>query len=377
VNQPVRVAVVGLAGMGQSHLFAVHTLGDHYQLVGVHDVDSAVAAKAATDWHTRAFATFEELAASGVAEAAIIVVPPFLHGSLTRQALEAGLHVYCEKPMVATVGEGRQLTAAAVAAGKVVQVGLQYRFLPSYVRAAELLASGAIGEVFRANLTATNWFRPQHYFDSRPWRARWRTVGGGALLHHSIHQLDAYVSMVGQPVRVMARAFRSIHDVEVEDEVTALVELANGGRGVVVASTADPVGANRIEIHAEAGSLVAEGHSLRRATFAGSPVRSLSALSQDDFSEIVPQWSEEVTPIGGEDFTMLLDCHRDFVAAIRAGTLPRNHPAEAIRAVEVANAIYLSAVREQPVDLPVDADEYAACFEDLAAGRRRLPRAGH
>jgi predicted dehydrogenase len=277
--------------------------------------------------------------------------------------------------MVATVGDGQNLARAASAAGLVVQVGLQYRFLPSYVRAAELVAAGEIGQVFRANLTSTNWFRAQRYFDRRPWRARWSGVGGGALLHQAIHQLDAYVSMVGQPSRVMAQAVRSVHDIEVEDEVTAMLEFANGGRGVVVASTADPVGANGIEIHGEAGSLVAEGHSLRRAAFPGGPRRSLSASHGDEFPEIVPTWTDEIVAKGDEEFAMLLDCHRDFVAAVRQDGRPRNHPSEAIRAVEVANAIYLSAVRQQPVELPLDPAEYEACFADLCSGRATIPHA--
>jgi predicted dehydrogenase len=376
-TDPVRVAVVGVAGMGQAHLFAISSLPDEYQLTGVCDVDAEAAKKAASDWKTSCYTTLDELLASDVAEAVVVATPPFQHGPITRSALESGRHVYCEKPMVPTVKEGLELAAAADRAGRTLQVGLQYRFRPSYERAAALVASGAIGDVFRANLTATSWFRPDRYFRSRPWRGRWRTVGGGALLHHSIHQLDAYLGMLGQPVRVTAQAFRTIHDIEVEDEVTAMLEFADGCRGVVAVSTADPVGANRIEIHGEAGTIVAEGDSLRRASFAGSPVRVLSASCEDDFPAIRPEWTEEVATTGSEELDSLLRCHRDFVAAVRSGDPPRNHPVAALAAIAVANAVYLSAVRQQSVDLPLDPDEYQACYEDLCEGRvslRRLER---
>jgi predicted dehydrogenase len=363
--------------MGQAHLFAISSLPDEYQLTAICDVDAEVAKKAASDWKTSCYTTLEELLASDAAEAIVVAAPPFQHGPISRSALESDLHVYCEKPMVATVREGLELAAAADRAGRAVQVGLQYRFRPSYERAADLVASGAIGKVFRANLTATSWFRPERYFRSRPWRGRWRTVGGGALLHHSIHQLDAYLSMLGQPARVTAQAFRTIHDIEVEDEVTALLEFDDGCRGVVAASTVDPVGANRIELHGEAGTIVAEGDGLRRATFAGSPVGALSARCEDDFPAITPAWIEEVTPTGREELDSLLRCHRDFVAALRSGGQPRNHPVAALQAIAVANAIYLSAVRQRAVDVPIDPDEYQACYEELCEGRvslRKLER---
>jgi predicted dehydrogenase len=274
--------------------------------------------------------------------------------------------------MVPTIKEGLELAAAAERAGRVVQVGLQYRFSPSYERAIELVRSGTIGKVFRASLNATGWFRPDRYFRSRPWRGQWRAVGGGALFHHSIHQLDAYLAMVGEPCRVTAQAFRTIHDIEVEDEATALLEFADGCRGVVTASTADPVGSNQIEIHGEAGTIVAEGDRLRRAAFPGSPVQALSASCEEDFPTITPEWIEEVAPSDNEELGSLLRCHRDFVTALRSGDQPRNSPAAALQAIALANAVYLSAVGERPVELPIDADEYQACYEALCEGRASL-----
>jgi predicted dehydrogenase len=358
--------------MGQAHLFAISSLAAEYQLTAVCDVDPEVAKKGASDWQTSCFTSVDELLAAGVAEAVVVATPPSQHGPITRSALESGLHVYCEKPMVPTIKEGLELAAAAERAGRVVQVGLQFRFFPSYERATELVRSGTIGKVFRASLTATGWFRPDRYFRSRPWRGQWRAVGGGALFHHSIHQLDAYLAMVGEPCRVTAQAFRTIHDIEVEDEATALLEFVDGCRGVVTASTVDPLGSNRIEIHGEAGTIVAEGDRLRRAAFPGSPVRALSASCEEDFPTITPEWIEEVAPSDNEELGSLLRCHRDFVTALRSGDQPRNSPAAALKAIALANAVYLSAAGERPVELPIDPDEYQACYEALCEGRASL-----
>jgi hypothetical protein len=71
---------------------------------------------------------------------------------------------------------------------------------------------------------------------------------------------------------------------------------------------------------------------------------------------------------------MVLACHRDFVAAIEQGAPPRNPVPEGLRAVELVNALYLSAVRSEPVGLPIDGAEYEATFEQLAADEIELPR---
>src|SRR4029078_8789056 len=167
-----------------------------------------------------------------------------------------GLHVYGEKRFVADAAEGYALREQADAAGLVVQVGFQYRFQPSYARVRSLIEAGTVGPIFRSALVATNWFRPQDYFEAAGWRKEWRHAGGGVLMSQAIHQLDALLWFTGLPARVTARASRARHDIEVEDDAMALLEFPDGGRGTIVASLVDPVGSDRIEIHGENCSLM-------------------------------------------------------------------------------------------------------------------------
>jgi predicted dehydrogenase len=376
--EPVRVAVVGLAGIGTAHLFAIAALRDDYTLAAVCDVDAELAKRTGESFSADAFASLDELLASGIADAVVIAVPPFLHGAMTIAALDAGLHVYCEKPLAPTCGECDEITAAAQASGRVVQVGCQHRFQRSYVAAHQLLQGGELGAVFRAGLVATNWFRAQRYFDVRPWRGQWQAVGGGVLLSQAIHQVDAFIWLVGMPVRVTAEAWRSLHDADVEDEATAILHLPDGGRATLVASTVDPVGTDRIEIHAERGSVVLDGFGLR-VTRLDAAAAQLSADCPDEFPKLTVAWDDAVVPGPDRDkewFALVMDSHRDFLDAIRTGVTPRNPPAEATKAVELANAVYLSALRGEPVELPLDRTAYAAAFADLCAGRAALPRVG-
>jgi predicted dehydrogenase len=337
-------------------------------------VDAAALEGAATAHGVPGFATAEELFGSGTCDVVVIATPPFLHEPQVRAALDAGLHVYCEKPLAPTARQGRELVAAAAAAGRCLAVGMQHRFQSSHVLARSLLAAGALGPIHRVSLTGTNWFRPDSYFGLSPWRARWRSAGGGTLLSQAIHQIDALISFAGMPARVDARAYRALHPgVEVEDDALALLEYAGGARGTLVASNVDPAGVDRFEIHGDRGSLVGEGFGLRRASFP-EPISEISANSADAFPTVDVAW-EEVGTAGdsNEYFTLFVDAHRALAAAIESGRPPVNDATEAIRTLELINAIYLSAVTGRAVDLPLDLDAYDRVYADLCEGRAALP----
>ena len=97
---------------------------------------------------------------SGVVDAVVIATPHAFHFDNIRTALEAGLHVYCEKPLAVTVRQCRDIAALAGRAGLVVQTGFQHRFQHGYASAKRIVAKGDIGPLRRADLRATNWFRP-------------------------------------------------------------------------------------------------------------------------------------------------------------------------------------------------------------------------
>jgi predicted dehydrogenase len=372
IVEPVRVGVVGVAGMGRAHYFAAASMPE-YELAAICDVVDKVREKAAARLEVPGFADAAELYASGLLDAVVLATPPSTHVALVRDALAAGLHVYCEKPFVIDAADGYALGELARAAGLVVQIGFQYRFQPSYARVRSLIDARAVGPIFRSALVATNWFRPQDYFEAAGWRKEWRHAGGGVLMSQAIHQLDAMLWFTGLPARVTARASRARHDIEVEDDVMALLEFPNGGRGTIVASTVDPVGSDRIELHGEQCSLTMEEHELRIGTFDG-PAQRLSDESTNHFDRVPVTWEDVAVPPaapGGYDYMM--EAHRDFVRAITEGSAPRVSPDEGTRAIEVANAVYLSAVRGEPVDLPLAPNEYAPVFGRLSSGTVALP----
>jgi predicted dehydrogenase len=356
---------VGVNGIGQAHLFALGREGAGV-LTAVCDTDPERAEAAAARHGVPAHADAKALYASGDVDAVVVATPPATHGALVRDALDAGLHVYCEKPVTPTADEGYALARHARERGRVLQVGFQFRFHTGF--AALRAAAAEIGPPTRVHLTATNWFRAQAYFEASPWRRTWAGAGGGVLMSQAIHQLDALVAVAGMPARVHGVVRCARHDAEVEDDAVALLEWASGATGVVTASLNDPAGTERLEVYGERGAAtLTDGYTVRVARHA--PVQQICDTCPDEFPELAPQWTDvDVRRAPSEWFDMLVAAHVDFAAAVRDGRAPVVDGEEGTRAVELANAIYMSAFAGEPVSLPLPRGEYPRLFEDLAVG---------
>jgi len=147
-NSRIQIALIGAGGMGSGDTrYALSIPGN--TLVAVADIYDGRLTRAKEVWGSQIFTTRdyrEVLARSGV-DAVIIGTPDHWHSRISIDALEAGKHVYCEKPMVQKVEQGLPVVEAARKSGRVFQVGSQYVSSVIYQKVRELLRSGAIGEL--------------------------------------------------------------------------------------------------------------------------------------------------------------------------------------------------------------------------------------
>jgi len=147
-NDRLQIALIGAGGMGS---------GDtRYQLafpgvalVAVCDVYDGRLTHAKEVWGNQLFTTrdYREILARKDVDAVIIATPDHWHSRITIAALDAGKDVYCEKPMVHFIEEGKDVIAAQQRSGKILQVGSQYVSSLVYQKARELLQAGAIGQL--------------------------------------------------------------------------------------------------------------------------------------------------------------------------------------------------------------------------------------
>jgi predicted dehydrogenase len=365
VTETLRVGVVGVNGIGQAHLFSL-ARSERSSAAAVCDIDAARADRAAEQWKVPGFADTAAMFASGSVNAVVVATPAGSHGEIVRNALDAGVHVYCEKPIAPTADEGYALARHAQEAGRTLQVGFQFRFHTGYAAVRE--AVPGIGPLSRVNLTATNWFRPQAYFDASPWRSTWSMAGGGVLMNQAVHQVDAMIATAGMPSSVRARVRRARHHVAVEDDAVAVLEWPSGATGVLTASLAEPAGRERLEFFGSRGAVVLEdGYDVRMTVH--DDAQELCDHCPDEFPELAMEWQRiDVARADSEWIDCLLEAHRDFATAVLDGRSPGVDAIAGTRSVELANAIYLSSVEDRPVELPLERGAYRPCFEKLVAG---------
>ena len=130
----------------------------------------------AGDHETTAFTRLDDFLASGL-DGVWITSPTWLHHDQTIAALEAGLHVLCEKPLAANSKDAWDMVDAAKAAGRVLATGYQGRYVPGHRAMAELIEGGAIGDV-----TAARTYYGVHRPGPPPeWRQKKDTARWGVL----------------------------------------------------------------------------------------------------------------------------------------------------------------------------------------------------
>lgn len=147
-DQPIRMGLIGAGGMGVEDM---KTALQHpnVQITAVCDLYQGRLEAAKTRWGAQLALTtsYQELLKRSDVDAVIIATPDHWHMPISVAALEAGKHVYCEKPMVHSVAEGRKLVEAWKKSGKIMMIGSQGLSSLGNEKAKELLAAGVIGEL--------------------------------------------------------------------------------------------------------------------------------------------------------------------------------------------------------------------------------------
>jgi 1,5-anhydro-D-fructose reductase (1,5-anhydro-D-mannitol-forming) len=196
------------------------------RLYGVVTRDAAKAAP----YNTRVWTTLDEALADPAIDIVYVGTPVFLHAPQTIQALRAGKHVICEKPMAMNEVEARSMLRTAEETGKILGVAYYRRCYPKIQRAKELIAAGAIGKPVFAELTNHMWFDGT---GARGWLFDPAKAGGGPLFDIASHRIDVLNFLFGQPQRGVGQLSNVVHHYAVEDNATLMIEYPDGVRGVV------------------------------------------------------------------------------------------------------------------------------------------------
>jgi len=341
----LRVAVVG-AGIGRSHVRSYSQVADRFDIVALCDIDRERAASVAEEYAIpRVVTEFSELCRMDDLDVIDICTPPHLHFEQILQVLAAGKHAMCEKPLVSSLREVDQLARAETAANRRIMPIFQYRFGHGIQKLKLLIARGIAGQAYLATVETAWRRRPEYY--AVPWRGKWATERGGALLSHAIHNHDLLCYVIGPPRYLFAYTTTRVNAIEVEDCAAIALEMADGSAASLGVTLGSPAELSRHRL--SFSGLVAESNT-RPYTNSGDPWT---------FVGDTPELNEQIEAALAE-FEPLPEHYAGqfyrFSEALRhGGELPVSL-ADARLSIELITAMYYSSETGQRVRLPITAD---------------------
>ena len=339
--EPVRIALIGIGGMGGYHLKCLMETPD-LKLVAVCEKnierEDVIRSLAVVKEHS--IPTYDDYVKmlEGIdAEAVLVATPHFFHVPMAMAALERGFHVFCEKPPAPVASECDKMLKAKKKHKKLVGIHFQSTGVPSAVRLKELISAGELGRI-KEIVTTMFWYRAEEYYSRSPWAGK-KKVGeswclDGVMMNQSIHYLNQslfFASPSPAPAVARAGAVRSAlyrahatPALEMEDIACLKVEVEGGVKFYFYGTTCarelyelrrDTV---EIEVVGERGKAIWDGKTL---------TVSLDGREPATFE----------APVGPNYM------HVNFVRAIREGEKLHSPLQEAVKCIPIVEGAYRSA----------------------------------
>ena len=202
MNKKLGIGIIGSGGIAQSHHMPGYaSIPDKCEILAVCDANPEVAKTAAEKFGVgKIFTDYHELLAMPEIDAVSIATPNAFHKQPTIDALRAGKHVLCEKPMAMNGAEAREMMAAERESGKLLQIALQWRFGGPVRFMKDFIDKGHMGDIYYARAMALR----------RRGVPGWGVFidkekqGGGPLIDIGVHILDLTLYLMGNPKPISA-----------------------------------------------------------------------------------------------------------------------------------------------------------------------------
>ena len=227
----IRFAIIGCGRIAQRH--AQH-ISNNGKLVAVCDIDIDKANNLANEYQAKAYFEIKDLLAGETSNVDVIAIcsPNGLHAQHSIQALKAGFHVLCEKPMAIDVNDCGEMIKAAEKANKRLFAIKQNRFNPPIVAVKEAIDNGILGKIFSIQLSCF-WNRNADYYHNS-WKGT-LDLDGGTLYTQFSHFIDLLYWIVGdvKQVKAFTRNYAHKDIIEFEDTGVVIVEFYSGAIGTI------------------------------------------------------------------------------------------------------------------------------------------------
>lgn len=260
MDRIVKVGIIGCGGIANGkHMPSLKTV-ENVRMVAFCDIIEERAQKAAKEFGTpdaKVYTDYKELLKDSEIEVVHVLTPNREHADITIDALYAGKHVMCEKPMAKTAADARRMYEAAEKTGKKLTIGYQHRQKAESIYAKQYIDSGALGEIYYANCLAIR----------RRGTPNWGVFlneeeqGGGPIIDIATHSLDLTLYLMNnyEPEMVVGKTHKKLEHPEagniwgdngvsetpLEEAACAFIRMKNGATIMLETSwalnTAEPV----------------------------------------------------------------------------------------------------------------------------------------
>lgn len=340
------VAIVG-GGIGRSHIvegYAPHA--DKFKVSAICDLDAERMNKLADEFQVeRRTPNFDDLLTMDDVDIIDICTPPMVHYPMLKAALAAGKHVVCEKPLVGSLKQIDEIIALEKQSkGRLMPV-FQYRFGNGIEQAKRIIDAGIAGKPY-VGTVETLWRREAPYY-AVPWRGKWKTELGGVLMGHAIHPHDLFVYLMGPVKSLFGRTATRVNSIEVEDTISASLELESGALASFTANLGSADEITRIRLAFENVTFESDhapyqpGTALWKILPRNDETKARIDKLLDNWTDVPPRFNTQMA--------------RFHAALENGGPLPVTS-ADARRALEIVTAMYHSSETHEEVRMPIGPD---------------------
>ncbi len=344
--------IIGYGGMGAWHARQLLSAPAEFTLAGAYDINPVQVAKARLAG-LAGYDTLDAILDDPAIDTVILAVPNNFHKDLSIAALLAGKHVICEKPVMLSTPDLQDVLTVSRETGCLFSVHQNRRWDKDFLIVRKLLNAGTIGQPF--------------YIESRVQGSKgipgdWRCVkeaGGGMLLDWGVHLIDQLLVMVDSPVTEVYAHLLSVKFPGVDDNFKLMLRFANGLSALIEVDTYTFINLPRWHVSGTAGTaqidnFACQGKVARANTVSvhwdegivyteAGPTRTMAPRAKETIEELaLPQVDSDAR-----------DYYRNFAAAVEGKTELVVTPAQALRVMQVLDAVFASAETGSTIRLNV------------------------
>ena len=254
----MKTLVIGAGSIGKRHLGNLHNLG--LQDIAVCDKEDFRLDKVQQKYPDLTLYDNYLSALKGKPEAVFICTPPNVHTPILNAAVDAGCHVFCEKPIAMDISGLEKIKSKAEKKGLIVMIGYVYRFFEPVMKIKEIISSESLGKIYSARTIVSQYLPDWHpQEDYRDFFLSHRNTGGGSLLEES-HAIDYMRWFLGDVESVYCTN-RKLSDLEMDCENISIlnIEFQSGTLATIQLDLLGRVLRREAEFSCERGTVIWDG----------------------------------------------------------------------------------------------------------------------